>query len=303
MPGMKRTPASFACFGEALWDVLPRGIFLGGAPLNVACHLTRHGVATRLITAVGRDFLGEEIIRRLQAWDLDPRDVTRDPARPTGVVRAELDERGVARYEIARHAAWDAITAPTSPRLGPAPGAIVFGTLALRNAPNRQTLEQLIAAWPKAVRVLDLNLRAPFDRPSVIRWALRRAQILKLNDAELAHLSGVMTLRPGELKRAARQLALRHGLDRICVTAGAHGAGLWWDGAWYWEAGRKVAVRDTVGAGDAFLASLLTAVLVRRAKPAEALATACRLGEFVAGCDGATPVYKIGPRGLPRPGR
>lgn len=303
MPSQGPRRAEIVCFGEALWDVLPRGIHLGGAPLNVAYHLSRHGVATRFFTSVGRDFLGDEIIRRLQAWGLDPRDVARHRSRPTGVVRALLDSDGSARYEIARDAAWDAIPVQTSHLRGSAPVAIVFGTLALREAHNRRSLGSLLSAWPEAVRVLDLNLRAPFDDADVIRWALRHTQLLKLNDAELAGLSGRRSLRPSELKAAAKQIAEQHGVNRICVTAGAHGAGLWWNERWYWEAGRKVAVRDTIGAGDAFLASFLAGALVQGAPPAVALARACRLGEFVATRDGATPDYKIGPRGLPRPAK
>lgn len=298
-----RIPAVIACFGEALWDVLPRGIFLGGAPLNVAYHLSRQGIDARLVTGVGRDFLGDEVLRRLKAWRLDSHGVSRRPGRPTGVVRATLDARGIARYEIAPRSAWDTIAAPTAWLRRLEPTALVFGTLALRRRANREALSRITAAWPGTIRVLDLNLRPPFDRPSVIAWALRQAQMLKLNDAELAHLSGRKTLRPASLERATRQLAHREGLDRICVTAGAHGAGLWWNGEWHWEAGRSIAVRDTVGAGDAFLATLLSSVLVRGQPPATALATACRMGEFVAGCDGATPDYTVSHEGLPRAAR
>jgi fructokinase len=97
----KRTPLSIACFGEVLWDILPQGIFLGGAPMNVAYHLTRHGVRAIPITAVGRDFLGDEALRRIAAWPAETTFVTRHRRRPTGVVRASLDARGVASYEIA----------------------------------------------------------------------------------------------------------------------------------------------------------------------------------------------------------
>jgi fructokinase len=286
------------CFGEALWDVLPRGLFLGGAPLNVAYHLSRQGVAAAIVTAVGRDFLGDEVRRRVAAWDLEWAGVGRS-RRPTGVVRARLDAQGIATYQIIRHVAWDAIPWPGPRARRPAPAALVFGTLALRERPNRRILERLLAAWPNSLRVLDLNLRAPFDGPEVIAYALRHAQIVKLNDTELARLAGRESLSVTALPPAARRLAADHGLTHVCVTAGARGAGLWWEGAWYWESGRTVKVRDTVGAGDAFLGALLGALLVRGTDPRAALAAACRVGEFVAARDGATPAYTIDRQGRP----
>lgn len=295
---MPRLRPAVVCFGEALWDVLPRGLFLGGAPLNVAYHLSRQGVAAAIVTAVGRDFLGDEAVRRVAAWHLESAGLGRT-RRPTGVVRAQLDAQGVATYEIVRQVAWDAIPWPARLARRPAPAALVFGTLVLREQPNRRVLERLLAAWPAALRVLDLNLRAPFDGPGVIAYALRHAQVVKLNDTELARLAGRESLSVAALPQAARRFAGDHGLTRVCVTAGARGAGLWWEGNWYWENGRAVKVRDTVGAGDSFLGSLIGGLLVRGAEPRAALAAACRVGEFVAARDGATPAYTIDRQGRP----
>lgn len=285
------------CFGEALWDVLPAGIFVGGAPLNVAYHLSRHGVHARIVTALGRDFLGDEMLRRLRAWQVDARFAARLPDRPTGAVVATIDGSGSARYDIRRGAAWDRIPVTPALRRERAPDALVFGSLALREQANRDALARLSAAWPRAWRVLDLNLRAPFTRPAVIAFALRQAQFLKLNLDELAVLAGRRLRTAASIERAAREVATTHGLARMCVTAGERGAGLWWDGAWQWENARPVVVRDTVGAGDAFLAALLSAILRGSEKPGEALARACRMGEFVAARAGATPAYAIDARG------
>lgn len=296
-PGAGRAPV-VVCFGEALWDVLPEGIFVGGAPLNVAYHLVRQGVRAVLVSAVGDDFLGDELRRRARAWGVDHRGIARVPPRPTGTVCAALDPDGIASYRIARRVAWDQIPFPR-PRARSAPAALVFGTLALREEPNRRTLERLLAAWPHALRVLDLNLRPPFTARRTLRFALRHAQLLKLNDQELAALHGQPAQTPDELERAARHLAGVHRLTRICVTAGARGAGLLWDDGWHWENARPVAVRDTVGAGDGFLAALLAALLARGATPAAALAGACRIGEFVAARSGATPPYAVDAAGRP----
>lgn len=288
------------CFGEALWDILPRGIFLGGAPLNVAYHLSRQGVRVLPVTAVGRDFLGDEALRRVRAWGVDLRGVARLAGSVgTGIVRAELDARGVASYRIARDVAWDRIPLPRG-RIE-APVAIVYGTLALRSAANRRTLDELFARWPRAQRVLDINLRPPFDRGEAVEFALQRAQLVKLNDDELGRLVGGRPRSPRALQRAAAEFAGARRIERVCVTAGARGAGLWWREQWSWEPGRPVAVRDTVGSGDAFLAALLAGLWGRQVSPTVALANACRLGEFVAMSDGATPPYRCDSRGRPRP--
>lgn len=289
--------ATVACFGEVLWDCLPRGLFLGGAPMNAAYHLARQGLRVVPVTAVGRDFLGDEARRRIESWGVETRFIGRDATRPTGTVRAVLDERGVASYDIARSVAWDRIEAPVAlRRISPRPAAIVYGTLALREPANRRSLDALLQAWPEAARVVDLNLRAPFDTRESIAFALERAQLVKLNDEELARLAGGGGRTPDALRRAARRFAENHGIGRVCVTAGSRGAGLWWDGEWHWERARPVRVRDTVGAGDAFLGGFLGAWLGRAARPERALAEAARMGEFVAGSDGATPAYRLDAR-------
>jgi fructokinase len=288
------------CFGEVLWDCLPKGLFLGGAPINAAYHLAKHGLHVLPVTAVGRDFLGDEAVRRIGNWGLETKFIGRDSAHPTGVVTATLDPAGAATYQIKRNVAWDHI--PVSSRLRRLhsdPVAIVHGTLALRDAPNRHALQSLVEAWPEALRVVDLNFRPPFDTAKVTGFALENAQLVKLNDGELAKLTGVSGRSGSALERGSKQLSERCGISRICVTAGDRGAGLWWDGEWFWEDARPVKVRDTVGAGDSFLGALLGSLLFKEASPPEALQRACRVGEFVASYDGATPDYRLDERGRP----
>lgn len=292
---------SIATFGEALWDVLPKGIFLGGAPVNVAYHLSRHGVRAVPITAVGSDFLGEEFVRRVADWDVERRFIAQLRERPTGTVRATLDAAGNASYRFAREVAWDHISVLPALLRRPAPTALVYGTLALRSVANRRALEQLFRAWPDTLRVLDLNLRPPFDGASAVRFALKHAQLVKLNEQELATLTGLTELGRGDLEDVTRRLATQHHLTRVCVSAGSQGAGMLWHGTWYWEEGRPVKVSDTIGAGDAFLAGLLAALFLRMASPQAALTAACRVGEFVAAADGATPAYRCDANGRPQP--
>jgi len=293
VPTAKKAPFSVACFGEVLWDILPRGIFLGGAPINVAYHLTRLGVRAIPISAVGEDFLGDEAIRRISAWPTETKFILRHGRRPTGTVRAVLDGRGAATYQIAERVAWDRIEIPRGLRRDPPPGVLVYGSLALRGVSNRVALMHLAGTWPETTRVLDLNLRSPFDRGESVRFALSYAQLIKLNDEELQRRTGLPVRTQRQLEEAARQFAAKQRTARICVTAGARGAGLLWGGEWMWEKGRPVSVRDTIGAGDAFLAGFLAAHFARHESPRDALSSACRLGEFVASHDGATPPYAV----------
>ena len=290
----RRTRQTVVCFGEVLWDCLPKGLFLGGAPINVAYHLAKQGFDVLPLTAVGRDFLGDEARRRIEGWGLNVASMAIDALHPTGTVIAALDAAGVATYQITQHVAWDHIKVGASlQNLSPAPAAIVFGTLALRGKPNQRALDQLLTAHPDALRVVDLNFRAPFDTSAVMKFALKRAQLVKLNDDELGRLTRHGINSQPALTRSVEQFATEHRLPRVCVTAGERGAGIWWDGNWFWEKARPVKVRDTVGAGDAFLGGLLGALLVRNEPAPRALMQACRLGEFVAGQDGATPEYHL----------
>ena len=294
-------PAVVVCFGEVLWDCLPKGLFLGGAPINAAYHLAKQGLQVLPVTAVGRDFLGDEVLRRVENWGVDTRFIGRDRNHPTGTVGATLDSSGVATYQIRGDVAWDHIPVPPALRsIAPAPAAFVFGTLSLRGAPNRKALQTALNAWPAALRVVDLNFRAPFDTNAVTRFALLRAQLVKLNDSELSKLTGEKGKTESSLRRGTLRLAKQYRLRCICVTAGDRGAGLLWKDEWLWENARHVAVRDTVGAGDAFLGALLGELLLKGSSPARALVQACRLGEFVASHDGATPDYQLDRRGQPR---
>ncbi len=282
------------CFGEILWDILPAGLFPGGAPFNVAYHLHQHGIEPRLVSATGRDLLGDELIRRLHHWGLPTDLITRSHGLPTGTVRASLGETGDASYEIAQSVAWDQIFVnQDTVQAAVGASALVFGSLALRSQFNRTALDRLFAVLPDdALRVFDVNLRTPHDDLDLVRDLAGRASLLKLNAAEAARLASGDDETPGEEERHARALASRHACPLVVITAGDRGAGMLRDGThWAWEPARPVEVADTVGAGDSFLSSLVTGILHGRSSDAELLARACRLGEWVATQRGATPAY------------
>src|SRR5919202_2590214 len=206
------------CVGEVLGDALPAGLFLGGAPFNVACHLRAAGLGTTMVSRVGSDLLGEEALRRLARYGVGTDLVQVDPELPTGFVRVTVDDADHPAYDIVEPAAWDAIV-PTAELLRRAAGAraVVFGTLAQRNAVTRGTIERLLRT--DALKVLDVNLRPPCDDREVVRESLRRADVVKLNAAEMQRLAAWFDLRGG-LREMAAALAEAFDCLTVCVTRG-----------------------------------------------------------------------------------
>lgn len=286
-----RNVSPLFCFGEILWDVLPHGRFLGGAPLNVAYHLRRLGNDARLISAVGRDSLGEEAVQRVQNAGVATNLITWHPTLPTGSVEVALDAAGQASYTIHRPVAWDEISAVPDANT-PQPGALVFGSLALRGPANRATLRAWLRLQPR-VRLCDLNLRAPFDDVSSLDEFVRGSTLLKVNEDEARRLSPASLASAGPGKHAA-YLAETYACISVCVTLGGDGALLWHAGRVFQAPSPPVIVRDTIGAGDAFTAALLDGLLRSGEKPdwASLLIRACALGAFVASRDGAQPAYE-----------
>jgi fructokinase len=278
------------CFGEALWDCLPQGRFPGGASLNVACHLARLGSSAWLVSGVGDDADGNELLERMRDWRISVELVGRESGKPTGTVRVSLDN-GAPTYDIVEDVAWDYIDIPASlPDACTPVGAIVYGSLAQRTSRNRDALQKLCDLVPGAMKVFDVNLRPPHDSPDLVRALMQNADLIKLNDAEASALFGE-TSDSGELETIARTIAEQTCCDRICITAGSNGAGLLDMGSWVRAESHPAVVRDTVGAGDAFLAALVDGLLSTPGQPAETLERASRLAGFVASSDGATPDY------------
>jgi fructokinase len=274
------------CVGEVLWDALPEGLFLGGAPFNVACHLRAAGVPATMVSRVGDDRLGEEVVRRAERYGVGVDLIQVDPERPTGFVRVAVDEAGNPAYEILAPAAWDAIaTTDVLLRRAANARALVFGSLAQRSAISRATIERL---WDSpATMVLDVNLRPPYDDREVVRRSLQRADVVKLSLPELEQVAEWFGFR-GEPKAMVAALAEQFDCAVVCLTRGSGGAALWHDGAWTEHPGFQVEVRDTVGAGDAFLAVLLAGLLAG-GSDSSLLQHANLIGAYVATQHGAVP--------------
>jgi len=268
--------------GELLWDVLPEGRTLGGAPANVAYHLARLGASATLVTRVGRDEPGEAARAALAAHGVSVADVQWDETLPTGSAYVTFDAHGQPVYRFVTPAAFDAIEPPLH-----APEVVVFGTLAQRDSRSAATIQRL--AMNARVAAYDVNLRPPFTSLDAVLASLPLATLVKLNEDELATLAAAFAL-PTEPREFAGAVAQRYGARVVCITRGRQGAGLMMDGRWYETAGIVTSTVDTVGAGDAFLAALLHGWL-DGGTPDAILDRANRLGAYVAAQRGAMPAY------------
>ncbi|AMV38119.1 carbohydrate kinase family protein [Planctomyces sp. SH-PL62] len=251
--------------GEVLWDLLPGGKQLGGAPANFAYHARAFGADARIVTRVGDDDLGREVLERFRALGLPTDTVEVDAEAPTGTVSVDVDAAGQPRYTIHEDVAWDRIEAgPTAMAHAAEADAVCFGSLAQRSAKSREAIARIVAATrPDALRILDVNLRPPFVDREVVERSLGMANVLKLNDEELGVLAGMFGL-AGSPREIVEALAGRFGLRLVAVTRGTAGSLLFAEGRWSDRPGTPVEVVDTIGAGDAFTAAMTMGLLAGR---------------------------------------
>lgn len=272
------------CIGEILWDILPTGKFIGGAPFNVAFHLMQHNFQSGVISRVGNDEDGAEIKRKLKSAGLDT--IQTDQKLPTGRVEVSINNRGEAEYEILTPAAWDFIDIHPSLQedIGKST-AIIFGSLAQRGLVSYHTIQRILKS--DALKIFDINLRFPHVDPKKIEESLFRADIVKLNEIELGYLSELYNLSP-EIAEALNSLAKKFTCPMICLTLGENGSILLDSGQIYKHPGFSVDVADTVGSGDAFLAAFVAGYL-GGLKGDALLQKSNAAGAFVATQNGATP--------------
>ena len=275
--------------GEILWDLLPAGKQLGGAPTNFAYHANALGAHGIVAGCVGDDALGREILQRLDGLRVDRQYVSIHPSAPTGTVEVKLDEKGVPDFIIHRNVAWDLIPASAElMRLAPQADAVCFGSLAQRGEVSRQTIQKFLAATRKdCLRIFDINLRQSFFTKQVIECSLEASDVLKLNDTELPVITKLLDLPQGEAE-GMEALLRKYSLRMIALTLGAHGSRLHVPGRVFEHPGYPAKVVDTVGAGDAFTAAMAIGLL-RNREAAQINDKANRLASFVCSQSGATP--------------
>ena len=291
MENMKRshTP-KVVCFGEILWDVLPEVRKPGGAPMNVAYHLNKLGIAVDLLSSVGHDQAGNDLIAFLQSGGLSSTLVQRSSAYATSEVLARISENHEVTYDIIKPVAWDQIKYTTE--MGKAVSqadAIVFGSLSAREPVSRETLYSLIES--ARYRVFDVNLRAPHYSDEIIIDLLKKADMVKLNLSELYLI--IRWLSPAHINNEAQAVELlfnRFQIQEVLITKGGKGATYYSRQIRYDYPTYAIEVADTIGSGDAFLAAFLAMKLAN--EPLEVtLDYAVAMGAFITSQPGACPDY------------
>ena len=279
--------------GEVLWDMLPGGKQLGGAPANFAYHANALGARGAVVSRVGNDELGREILARLDALGVDRTHVSTDPDHPTGTVDVRVDAAGVPEYVIHEGVAWDFLESGANLCISLAShvDAVCYGTLAQRSPTSHRAIREFVlVAEPTGLRVFDINLRQQYFSSELIEEGLFASHVLKLNDAELPVVCELLGVKGSGSLEQARALAKRYSLHLVALTRGPRGSLLVCrDGRTSDHPGSPASnVVDTVGAGDAFTAALVLGLLASHDLD-RINAGANRLAAYVCTQPGATP--------------
>jgi fructokinase len=278
---------SIVCFGEVLFDLFPTHRKIGGAPLNVALRLASLGVNTHIISRIGKDEIGRELIDFVRSNGVNTSSIQIDKIFHTGEVIVKLDEKGSASYTINYPVAWDKIICtPEDEIIVKKADALVFGSLVCRDSVSQDSLLEIINYAKYAV--FDANLRAPFYSKEIVINLMMQADFIKFNDDELYEICTYLNSPYHSLEQNILFIAEQTNTKHICVTKGNHGAVLYYNGKMFYNSGYKIDVVDTVGSGDSFLAGLIFKLL-QEGNPQEAIDFACAVGAIVAKCEGANP--------------
>lgn len=276
--------------GEALWDVLPEGKKIGGAPANFAYHVSQFGLNGMVVSAVGDDPLGNEIIENFDSKKLNHQIAT--VPYPTGTVQVEIDAAGVPSYEIKENVAWDNI--PFSDYLAEMAHntkAVCFGSLAQRNIVSRETINRFLDEMPDdpdRLVVFDVNLRQGFYTKEILCNSMKRCNILKINDEELVTVSRMFGYPGIDLENKCWILLGKYNLKMLILTCGVNGSYVFTPGNVSFVETPKVEVADTVGAGDSFTATFIAA-LIKGLPVADAHRHAVEVSAYVCTQNGAMP--------------
>ena len=277
--------------GEALWDVLPEGKKLGGAPANFAYHVSQFGLESRVVSAVGEDKLGAEILENFRQKQLYG--LIETVPYPTGTVQVELDAEGVPCYDIKEGVAWDNIPYTQALEgLARQTRAVCFGSLAQRSVVSRQTIHRFLDAMPDdddTLRIFDINLRQSFYTKEILCDSFKRCNVLKINDEELVTVSRMFGYPGIDLQDKCWILLAKYNLKMLILTCGVNGSYVFTPGHISFVETPKVQVADTVGAGDSFTAAFTSAILCGRSV-AEAHRLAVDTSAYVCTQQGAMPI-------------
>nr|WP_294784608.1 carbohydrate kinase [uncultured Flavobacterium sp.] len=274
-------------YGEVLWDVFANEKKIGGAPLNVALRMKTLGCEVAMISCVGNDEDGKAIKSQVQKLGLETDTIVVSEDFPTGLVNVTLNERGSATYDISYPSAWDKIVLNDLAKdIVAAADVLIYGSLVCRDAISRNALEELLQA--NVYKMFDVNLRKPHYSYEILNQLMQSADFIKFNDEELVEIAKAMHSPFESLEENMAFIEEKTKATAMCVTKGKHGALLLWKGKIYENGGYPIEVADTVGAGDSFLAALITSLLSGK-EPQNAIDFACAVGALVAESPGANP--------------
>ena len=278
-------------FGEVLWDDFPTGKKLGGAPINVVTRIRALGWEAGIISRVGRDENGEEILRQVESKNLSTSLIQVDDQQATSLVKVTLNNQGSASYEIVYPCAWDRIEPDENAcKYVAESDAFVYGSLATRDEVSRKTLDLLLQH--AKLKIFDVNMRTPHYEYSRLIEMIKAADIVKMNDDELYEVARAAGSPYHSLEQNVCYLTEKYDCNRMCITLGQHGAVYYDKGKFNYHGGYRIEVADTVGSGDNFLAGFIFKLL-QNAPADEILCFACALGAMVASRHGPNPVISL----------
>lgn len=277
--------------GEALWDVLPEGKKIGGAPANFAYHVSQFGLDSCVVSAVGDDKLGQEIRENFHQKALQT--MIETVPYPTGTVQVTLDQVGVPCYDIKENVAWDNIPFTSAlEELAKNTCSVCFGSLAQRSVVSRETINRFLDAMPDGddkCKIFDVNLRQGFYNQNLLENSMQKCNILKINDEELITVSRMFGYPGIDLKDKCWILLGKYNLKMLILTCGVNGSYVFTPGQVSFCETPKVEVADTVGAGDSFTATFVSAILKGKTVP-EAHRLAVKVSAYVCTQNGAMPL-------------
>lgn len=277
--------------GEALWDVLPEGKKIGGAPANFAYHVSQIGLPSCVVSAIGDDALGKEIIENFTSKGLDQ--LIAEVPYPTGTVQVEIDQTGIPLYDIKENVAWDNIPYTEHlDALAKRTKAVCFGSLAQRNVVSRNTINHFLDTMPKdgdSLIVFDVNLRQGFYNKEILCKSMQNCNILKINDEELITVSRMFGYPGIDLQDKCWILLGKYNLKMLILTCGINGSYVFTPGNVSFQPTPKVEVADTVGAGDSFTAAFIASILEGKSVT-EAHSIAVKTSAYVCTQKGAMPI-------------
>jgi len=276
------------CYGEVLWDMLPTGKKIGGAPLNVALRMQTFGCSIKVISSIGKDTAGNGIVAQMKRYNATTDHLQISQNYATSEVLVTLNDTGSASYEIKMPCAWDDIQLLQKDiAVVKSADAFIYGSLVARQLTSRDTLFALLKA--SQFKVFDVNLRPPHYELKTLITLMKQADLIKFNDDEIFELSAAMRGEKLSLEESILFFAQETQTPSICVTMGADGAVLFRDNEFVYNKGYAIQVADTVGAGDSFLATLIYQLL-KGVNGFTALDYACAIGAIVASKEGANPI-------------